>query len=520
MSILRNVLVSGLALAVTGAPALAQEGGNSPQLDPALAAGWKAHFICAGTFNAGQTLAEIERNELNGIYPDYQRDYRNLPDAVVDTEAKTVSVSYSDAMPPRISIWRPGFGCTQMPIGATLDAAGFLPSFNSWPAAGGTDRGSAIGSNVTVKLRTDEAERLEAPVAFAFDERTYGNGTRTSAVLVVKDGQVVAERYDRGIDHETPQRTWSVAKSISATILGAARRNGHIDMTYPAVIEDFNNGADPRRAITLTNLMHMASGLDSGERGSRTDRIYFGGGRVIDQAADNVLEAMPGTRFKYANNDTLIALRSLRESLGSDEQYHRFPYEKLLHKIGATRTTIEIDWGGDFIGSSQVWSTARDLARIGQLHLQDGMWGRERLLPEGWVQFVRTPAPAQPTGGNDGYGAHFWLMDSTPGVPPDTYYMAGNRGQFVVIAPSLNAVIVRRGYDANGGARFKINEFARDVLGALQAAQDARLAIEAEDAAIEAEIEATIEAERARSQRARDKIRARVLERYGREVPE
>jgi len=517
MSNLRKILISSLAVAAFSLPAAAKEGGNSPQLDPALAAGWKAHFICSGMFNAGQELAEIERNELDGIYPDYDRDYRKLPDAVIDAATKTVSVAYSDAMPPRMSVWRAGFGCTQMPIGATKDMASFLPTFSTWPAFGGTDRGSAIGSDVMVRLRTDDTERLEAPVSFAFDERTYGNGTRTSAVLVVKDGQVVAEQYARGIEHETPQRTWSVAKSITATILGAARRNGHIDLNYPAVIEDFNSGADPRRKITLTNLMHMASGLDSGEIGSRTDRIYFGGGRVIDQAADNVLEAAPGTRFKYANNDTLIAMRSFRESIASDEAYHRFPYEHLLHKIGANRTTMEIDWNGDFISSSQVWSTARDLARIGQLYLQDGMWGNERLLPEGWAEFVRTPAPAQPASGGQGYGAQFWLLNDTPGVPEDTFLMAGNRGQYVVISPSLNAVVVRRGYDVNGGARFKIDEFARDVLGALQASQDARLAIEVENAAIEAEIEATIEAERARSQRSRDKIRARIMSRYGRE---
>ena len=427
---------------------------------------------------------------------------------------KLVSVSYSSTMPPRMAAWRPGFGCTQLPIGAEEGALNFLPRFAAWPEFTGEDRGSAIGSNVKVELRIEEAERLEIPVSFAFDERTYGNGTRTSAVVVVKDGQVVAERYARGIDHETPQRTWSAAKSITATILGAARRNGHIDLDYPAVIEDWNNGADPRREITLRDLLQMASGLDSGEQGSRTDRIYFGGGRVVDQAAKNILEAKPGTRFKYANNDTLIAMRSFRESLGSDDSYHRFPYEKLLHKIGAVHTTLEVDWNGDFISSSQVWTTARDLARIGQLYLQDGMWGNERLLPEGWVEFVSTPGPAQPESGA-GYGAQFWLMNDTGDVPAGTYYMAGNRGQYVVIIPSMNAVIVRRGYDVIGGARFDINAFTRDVSLALQAAADTRAEALAEREMIEAEIEATIEAENARSERRQTDIRSRILQKYG-----
>ena len=515
MQVFRSVCVALIAYATLSNAAHGQEGGNTDEMDAALAAGYKAGFVCSGLFTAGQTADEIETNELSGIYPDYQRFFDKLPDALVNLRDKTVSVTFAPDMPPRMAAWRPGFGCTQLPIGADEGALNFLPRFAAWPDVAGEDRGSAIGSDVTVQLRIEEAERLEAPVSFAFDERTYGNGTRTSAVLVVKDGQIVAERYARGIDHETPQRTWSVAKSITATVLGAARRHGHIDLDYPAVIADWNNGADPRRAITLRDLLQMASGLDSGESGSRTDRIYFGGGRVIDQAAKNVLETVPGTRFKYANNDTLIAMRSFRESLGTDDSYHRFPYEKLLHKIGAKHTTLEVDWHGDFISSSQVWSTARDLARIGQLYLQDGMWGEERLLPEGWTEFVSSPGPAQPESGA-GYGAQFWLMNNVEGIPEGVYYMAGNRGQFVVIVPSMNAVIVRRGYDVIGGARFDLGSFTRDILLALQAAEDERQAVIDENAAIEAEIEATIGAEGARSLRAQQRIRERILAKYGR----
>lgn len=462
--------------------ASAQEGGTTEALEQSLAAGWKAAFICSGTFVAGQTLQEIERNELSGIYPDFQRDYDALPPAEIDTARKLVSVTYSPDMPPRIAAYRPGFGCTQLPTGAGETALGYLPRFSSWPTPAAQDRGSAIGSDVKLELKIEEAERLDPPVSAAFDEMTYGSGTRTASVLVVRDGQVVAERYDRGIDHETPVRTWSAAKSLTATIIGVARRKGKIDIDYPAVISAWNSGADPRRAITIRNLLHMASGLDSGDNGSRTDRLYFGGGRVVDQAASNVLEARPGTRFKYANNDTLIAMRALREALKDDNTFQRFPYQELLHKIGAQHTTLEIDWNGDFISSSQVWATARDLARIGQLYLQDGVWGGERLLPEDWVQFVSTPAPAQPADGR-GYGAQFWLMNRVQGVPEDTFYAAGNRGQYIVIMPSLNAVIVRQGFDVIGGASFDIQRFTADVATALTAADAMR---DAERAAAEA----------------------------------
>lgn len=468
-------------------PAMAQEGGTTEEMQRALAAGWKATFTCSGIFVAGQSLQELDRNELSGIYPDYVRYYDQLPAAAVDSTRRMVSVPYAEGMPPRMSVYRPGYGCTQLPVGATEKAIDFLPRFAAWPEFRGQDRGSAIGSNVKVELRLEEAERLEMPVTSAFDETTYGVGTRTSSVVIVRDGQVVAERYARGVEHETPQRTWSVAKSITATIIGAARRQGKIDIDYPAIIEAWNKGSDPRRDITIRDLLHMASGLDSGESGSRTDRIYFGGGRVVDQSAGNLLEVEPGTRFKYANNDTLIAMRALREAMKDDALYHRFPYESVLHKIGAVRTTLEIDWNGDFLSSSQVWSTGRDLARIGQLYLQDGMWGGERLLPEGWVQFVSTPAPVQPQDGA-GYGAQFWLMNDNPGVPQGTYYAAGNRGQYIVIIPALNTVVVRQGFDVIGGARFDINRFTLDVTRAIQAAdQDRGLASEALRRAAEAE---------------------------------
>jgi len=325
---------------------------------------------------------------------------------------------------------------------------------------------------------------------------SYGAGTRTASVVVVRDGQVVAERYDRGIDHETPVRTWSAAKSLTATLIGAARRKGMIDIDYPAVIAAWNSGADPRRAITLRNLLHMASGLDSGDNGSRTDKLYFGGARVIDTAAAASLEAKPGSRFKYANNDTLIAMHALREAMKDDNLFHRFPYESVLHKIGAMHTTMEIDWNGDFISSSQVWATARDLARIGQLYLQNGMWGTERLLPEDWVKFVSTPAPAQPGDGR-GYGAQFWLMNNVSGVPADTYYAAGNRGQYVVIIPSLNAVIVRQGFDVIGGAQFDIERFTADLVTALQAADAVRASERASAEAASAAEAADAEARKA-----------------------
>ncbi len=129
------------------------------------------------------------------------------------------------------------------------------------------------------------------------------------------------------------------------------------------------------------------------------------------------------------------------------------------------RTVAEADWQGNYILSSQVWTTARDLARFGQLYLDDGIVNGARILPEGWVEYVSTPSGPQPDG-PFGYGAGFWLMNKSDGVPPDTFAAFGNRGQYVVIVPSRKLVIVRRGEDP-AGARFDIAAFTKDVLAAL-----------------------------------------------------
>ncbi len=481
---MKCLLIPAFVIAAS-VPIYAQEGGDTEITHSALVAGYKASMTCSAVFTAALPLAVIAENELSSIYPDYRERFESLPDAVIDYDQKTVSVTYSRSVPPRIAVWRAGYGCSQLPTGADIAMMGWLPKFNGWPDVSGFDSSTALGSDVILTSNVSYFDRLEIPVSFAFDGNSYGKGTRTSALLIARNGQIVAERYDRGIDAETPQRTWSVGKSITATILGAADEKGFIDLDYPAVLERWAAGGDPRRQITLRNLLQMSSGLDSGHKGSRTDRIYFGGGRVIDQAAGKILEAVPGMRWKYANDDTLLAMRGLREAMKDDAAFHIFPYQDVLWKIGARRTTLEVDWNGDFISSSQVWSTARDLARIGQLYLQDGVWGGERILPEGWVEFVSTPAPAQPRGSDLAYGAQFWLLNNIEGVPEDTFAALGHRGQYLIIVPSRQVIIVRRGYDESGGTRFDIARLTRDVIAAMdaadRAAQAALLAAAAEE---------------------------------------
>lgn len=465
---------SGLALTAWFAlAALAAHTAPSPHT-LALAAGYKAAFLCSGVFDAGESEATAAADDLEGIYADYQDAVRTLP-ARIDREAKTVSVAFDDRLPPRIAAWRPGLGCAQLPIGAGSGAIATLPRLNIRPPADDPDsrRWPDGDRDATAPLPADQASRLEKTVGQAFAPGGYGDGERTTAVLVVKDGRIIAERYRQDYDLHQPQRTWSVAKSIAASVLGRAVALHILRVEASADVPEWRKPGDPRAAITLAQLMHMNSGLDTRGPGNRTDEIYLGGGAVSQVATSMPLEAAPGSRFRYANDDVLLAARALRAEIGDEPRFLAFPFQELLWRIGMAHTTLETDWEGSFVMSSQVWTTSRDLARLALLYLNNGVWNGERLLPEGWARFVATPAGAQPEnatgkGTGAGYGALFWLFGPRQGLPEGTYAMLGNRGQFVFIIPSRHVVIVRRGFDPETGARFDPAAFTRDVLAAIQ----------------------------------------------------
>ncbi len=439
----------------------------------AYAAGYKAGFVCSATFNGGKTVAQIEAHELSGIYPLVAALIPDMPMSI-DRDARRVSVTWDDRLPPRISQWRPHLGCVDLPVGATAEAAEYIPGVT----LPGFEADSAVDDAQPWKTRIDVNQSsgnpaLDAVIEDAFAGR-FGGDERTTAVLIASPDAILAEHYVEGYTPVTSQRTWSVAKSIAASVIGAAVHRGMLDVSDAAGLPEWSHPADPRAAITVENLLQMASGLDSNAAGNRTDRVYMGGGLVRDNATSGSLEAEPGARWKYANNDTMLAVYALRHRFDSHDAFLRFPFEALLHRIGMTHTRLETDWGGDFILSSQVWTTSRDLARLGLLHLADGIWEGERLLAEGWVDYVATPASSQPpaaegdTRAQRGYGAQWWLYDDSPGLPADTFAALGNRGQSLVVVPSRDLVIVRRGYDMAGGDSFRVDEFAAAVLAALE----------------------------------------------------
>ena len=441
-----RILILIAALAAAPLSAMAQ---SAPPADVrAMVAGYKALTVCSALKNAeaaggSRTLESVEANELVGVYPEIDPIVRELP---VQIGPRQVSVPWDDAMPPRTAVYTPGQGCSVLPVG--------------WMGQSPPMIQPDVSENEALAVAQPRGNDalLNQAVESAFGGG-YGEGVNTTAVLVLQANHLVAEAYAEGFGVDTPQRTWSVGKSLAGTIIGAAVHRGEADVDAQAAIADWGRPGDPRAAITLDQLMRMASGLTSDTAGNRTDALYFGGVGIDEQATTWSLIAPPGTRYRYANNDTLLAVLAIAPT------FERHPPAELFRRLGMYDTWAETDWRGNYMLSSQVWTTARDLARFGRLYLNDGMVGGERILPEGWRDYVSRPSGPQP-GGVQGYGATFWLMNQTPGVPPDTISANGNRGQYVIIVPSRDIVIVRRGEDP-AGKRFEFVAFTRDILAAL-----------------------------------------------------
>lgn len=452
-----------LALLIGAVPAAVQPQQREPTTyDRAIAAGYKALTLCSGIFNARRTQAQIEALELTGIYPEYDAVVAVLP-ASVDRKERRVTVRFDEALPPRVAHSGADAGCFLYPIGAPPEPRLEGPMVVRVNSSHGEPLWPNGDARATARPKGD-SKALDRAMDSAF-AAGFGEGSRTTAVVVVQREKIVAERYAEGFGIHTSQRTWSVAKSLAGTIIGAAVHKGLIDPAAPAPVPEWRTPGDPRSKITLDQLVRMASGLRSATAGNRTDAVYFGGTAVTEETVAWPLEVSPGSRFRYANNDILLAVRAL-DSKAGDQTYGRFPDTLLFNQIGMRHTIAEVDWKGNFILSSQVWSTARDLARFGILYLNDGTWLDRRILPEGWRDYVTRPSGPQPDG-EFGYGATFWLMNRSPGVPTDTFAAFGNRGQYVVIVPSRKIVIVRRGEDP-AGARFDVAKFTAEILAVLR----------------------------------------------------
>lgn len=270
----------------------------------------------------------------------------------------------------------------------------------------------------------------------------------THAVLVIQGGQIIVERYAAGYGPDKTFRSWSMAKSITHALAGILVGKGMISPDSLVRAPEWQAEGDPRQAITLDHLLRMSSGLAFVEdyvddQVSDVLEMLYGPGRadVAAYAAGQALIHPPGAVCSYSSGTTNILARFLADLAGQNgEGFEAFMRGALFDPIGMRSAQPKFDAVGTFIGSSFCFCTAEDFARFGLLYLRDGVWNGHRLLPEGWVDAARSPGPAQPAEGL-GYGAHWWLGMGGPG----SFSANGYQGQFILIVPQDDLIIVRHG---------------------------------------------------------------------------
>jgi CubicO group peptidase (beta-lactamase class C family) len=304
-----------------------------------------------------------------------------------------------------------------------------------------------------------DAARVRQAVDAAFEP----DSAMTAAFVVTWRGHLIAERYGPDITMYTPLESWSMGKSVAATLLGVLIRQGVFSgVEQAAPIPEWQGPGDPRAKIRIADLLNMSSGLrsrapqdpDYDSSGPYPDHVYLytGSADSFRYAATRPLQWPPGTVGRYRNTDPVLASYLVR--LGAErrgEDYLSFPQRALFDRIGIRTMVLETDPHGNFLLQGYELASARDWARLGNLYLQDGVWNGERILPEGYVKFVRTVAPAWKADGRPYYGGFFWL--NTNGawpVPADAYYMAGSGTQIVLIVPSHDLVVARLGHYRGG----------------------------------------------------------------------
>jgi len=436
--------------------------------------GVQAVLQCNGLFTSGRTPEQVFDQEL--AYLRQPVGTATGGDYVVDWERRAVAVGAAGRVPVMRAAFRDGIGCVIMAPDQTFVDIDELPILSTPPMAGDpADIAWPDGDLIEERPLPAgiDANALAAASDWAFERESPEQVTLS--LIVVHDGEIVHERYAPGVDASTRTRTWSTAKSIAVTLMGMLVDQGRMSLDDPLPIEWLPARADspetdPRREITLRHVLNMSSGLypvDSWgmEYATGSGLAYWAGASSINGARNRALIREPGTVWDYENYDTLLGVYAMKQALGDEQAYLEFPRRALLDRIGMRNTLLSVDRFGDFILSSQVYTNARDLARFGLLYARNGMWKDERLLSEEWIEFVRTPAPATAKDGNF-YGGQWWLVpDDRTDVPADVYSTAGNRGQYVVVVPSHDLVIVRRGLDY-GRQGFDQWDLTREVLKA------------------------------------------------------
>ena len=406
--------------------------------------GYAAKNLASDVFVSGREPADVEALDLNFSFIKFTRNK-------VDFENHTVTSRFLWSKSQ--ALYREGYGVTLL---RGKNALARLQA-QKYP-----DVVNIPGPETLLPGDPALTARL-APIAKALvDDHAY-NGTPFAFIVVHQDG-VVAERYREGITADTRLLSWSMGKSFTNALVGIMAGDGLVDIHAPMDIPEWQG--DGRAAITLSDLMQMQSGLEWNENyGTRSD-VNLMLHREEDMglfALSKPLMAKPGTHWYYSSGSTNIIVRYLRGRFASEEEFLQYIHERLFDPLGIDNPCFEPDMSGTPVGSSYLYATARDFARLGHMYLHDGCVGEERLLPEHWVEYTTTPA----SDSKGGYGACFWLNrgKTYPSAPEDMYSCQGHDGQMIFIIPSKELVVVVLGYSPKPDRVIEFDRLLSDIIG-------------------------------------------------------
>ena len=421
-----------LAAVVAGAVVL------RPDLAARTGAGVAAHNMCAAVFTAGLD-PEATFHEL--VQPLVGKPFGDMLRYTVDRPGANVDTTLGHLVHARAH-YTPGYGCR-------LEYPGSAPA--PAPVTSAAAPASADAFAPATPVVTDNAE-IAAAIEQVFAE--HAAPKRVKAVVVVKEGRVIAERYAPGFGVDTPLLSYSVAKSFTNALLGVLVREGKLRADQPIGAPEWAGDDDPRGKLTFEDLLRMRSGLDAVENGTGFDPaswMLFVHDDMAGFAARHKLKRPPGAAWEYTSANTLIIDRALGQVVGGGASGMRaFAGREVFDPLGMTHVTMEFDGKGVFVGSAHVYAPARAFARFGLLYLNDGVApDGTRILPDGWVAWSRRSTLGS------GYGAGFWTNDGPSedaawrvahGFPRDGFHASGNLGQRIYIIPSERLVITRFGY--------------------------------------------------------------------------
>jgi CubicO group peptidase (beta-lactamase class C family) len=422
-----------------------------------------AKVICSAVFITG--LDPDFAAENVGYFTAPYAERAKLGKPLIDRAAKAVHVTMPSGV-RRTALYLGDQGCVTLPVGKSsvsftpVRVKSALPDAASQPWPMGD-----VLPKEPLPRELDTA-RLKEAVDAAFEP---ADGM-TAAFVVTWRGRIVGERYGAHATMSTPLESWSMGKSITATLMGVLLKQGAYTLWQPAPIPEWQSPGDPRAKIRIGDILQMSSGLrirapqdpDFDPSGPYPDHLYLYTGTVdsFKYAATRPLQWPPATVGRYRNTDPVLINYLVRLAVEKrGEEYLSFPRRALFDKIGVRSIVMETDPFGNFLTQGYELASGRDWARLGNLYLQDGIWNGERILPEGYVKFVSTLAPAWEKDNRPIYGGFFWINGtSTFPVPTDAYYMTGVGGQTTLIIPSHDLVVVRMGHykgASAGGQSFR-----------------------------------------------------------------